>query len=74
MPKLIRGIGKRQIWGQIMELHAGHGLNQTEIAKLTDTALATVSYILTQYYYHVPDNPVTIVLQSKLNEPEKPGE
>jgi hypothetical protein len=65
---------QRERRGQIMEIHICQQLNNEQIAKLVGVSTATVSEILTLYYHHKPDNPVTIVLQSKMNEPKKPEE
>jgi hypothetical protein len=68
--------GKSQlaVWAMIIEMHIGEQKTGEQIAKELGISTATVGLILTKYYHKIPDNPVTIVLQSKINGPEKPEE
>lgn len=59
---------------KVIEMHIGLGMTPATISRSTGISESTINNTLSYYYIQKPVNPITIVLQSKINEPEKPEE
>jgi FixJ family two-component response regulator len=60
------------IWVRLVEACVADHKTFKQIAEEFNVSQTTVSYVMDYYMPGIPDNPVTIVLQSKINKPENP--